>query len=488
MSKFKKLMELTSDIKPDVIKSFNIKDSLNTKIWKDGKLKPEIREKLLVIGKNFFKDLQLEPNVKLYDITLTGSISNYNWSKFSDVDLHLRIKFSEVDDDADFVKNYVLAKKTVWNNKHDISIYGFPVEVYVENVGESHVASGLYSILKNKWLVVPKKKELQIDLDDIRSKAEGYLGSIPVLQKMIKDGKYKEVIEMVEKIQAKLKRMRSSGLASGGEFSVENLAFKALRRSPFIADIIQMKNDAYDKSMTMERTHNLMEASSNISGYSADEGEPDTGFIRGNKKRKLGTLSGKPEPWFERGGYTQTIFPKADYIYGKGEDEQFSVRKKAYMTKIDKDFEAEFVKWEEWVPDEDFEEQNTLKESGYKKIMKNILLERVDYMDSAKQLVKQYGLNSKIQFGSGKNFGEYIPETDTITLRKSYKSVKDFLMTVLHEIKHALDAKRLGTKKFIKKYTQAGTMAQYDGLDPHDDNKWEEKAERFAKQELSKWM
>ena len=35
-------------------------------------------------------------------------------------------------------------------------------------MGESHVASGLYSILKNKWLVVPKKKELQIDLDDIR--------------------------------------------------------------------------------------------------------------------------------------------------------------------------------------------------------------------------------------------------------------------------------------------------------------------------------
>ena len=76
MGSFKKIMELTSDIKPDVIKSFNIKDSLNTKIWKDGKLKPEIREKLLVIGKNFFKDLDLESNVKLYDITLTGSNSD----------------------------------------------------------------------------------------------------------------------------------------------------------------------------------------------------------------------------------------------------------------------------------------------------------------------------------------------------------------------------------------------------------------------------
>mgnify|MGYP000042951346 CR=1 FL=1 len=95
---------------------------------------------------------------------------------------------------------------------------------------------------------------------------------------------------------------------------------------------------------------------------------------------------------------------------------------------------------------------------------------------------------SVIKIGSGKNFGEYIPETDTITLRPSYKSVKEFLMTVLHEIKHALDTKRLGLKKYIKKYTQAGTMAQYDGLDPHDDNKWEEKAENFAKRELHKWL
>jgi len=125
----------------------------------------------------------------------------------------------------------------------------------------------------------------------------------------------------------------------------------------------------------------------------------------------------------------------------------------------------------------------------FKKMMEvSFLMERMDYQDTASQLVKQYGLKSKIKFGSGKNFGEYIPETDTITLRKSYSSVKEFLMTILHEIGHALDAKRIGVNKYIKKYTQAGTMAAYDGLDPHDDNKWEEKAEKFAEKELSKWL
>ena len=237
----------------------------------------------------------------------------------------------------------------------------------------------------------------------------------------------------------------------------------------------------------MSKFKKIIEITSNV-GYVGDEGEPDTGFIRGDKKRKLGTLSGKPEPWFERGGYIQVDFPKADYIYGKGKEEDYSVIKTAYVAQIDKDFQAHFEKWEDWVADEDYETQNTIKESGYKKAMKNILLERVDYTDTAKELVKQYNLKSKIKMGTGKNYGEYIPETDTITLRPSYKSIKDFLMTILHEIKHALDAKRLGKKKFIKKFTQAGTMAQYDGLDPHDDNKWEEKAERFAERELSKWM
>ena len=101
---------------------------------------------------------------------------------------------------------------------------------------------------------------------------------------------------------------------------------------------------------------------------------------------------------------------------------------------------------------------------------------------------QQYKLRSKIKFATGSQLAEYVPETDTIYLRRSYKSIKEFLMTVLHEIKHAKDSYRLGKVKFIKKYVQAGTMAVYNGLDPHDDNKWEEKAENFAKKEIKKYL
>jgi hypothetical protein len=120
--------------------------------------------------------------------------------------------------------------------------------------------------------------------------------------------------------------------------------------------------------------------------------------------------------------------------------------------------------------------------------LKDLLVERVDYHELASELVRSYGLRSKVKFGTGKVYGEYIPEKDLITLRPSYRSVKEFLLTVLHEIRLSSYPQQLGVKKYIKKYVQAGTMANYDGLDPHDDNKWEEKAEKFAKKELRKWL
>ena len=147
-----------------------------------------------------------------------------------------------------------------------------------------------------------------------------------------------------------------------------------------------------------------------------------------------------------------------------------------------------FIKPSEWDAKRKSLEKAILKSTGYTMLKMKPLLERVDFQDEASEIIKAYGLKSKLKIGSGKTYGEYVPEKDLITIRPMYKSVKQFLLTVLHEIGHALDAKRLGVKKYIKKYTQAGTMATYHGLDPHDDNKWEEKAEKFALKELSKWL
>ena len=139
-----------------------------------------------------------------------------------------------------------------------------------------------------------------------------------------------------------------------------------------------------------------------------------------------------------------------------------------------------FIKPEEW----------EAKRKSLKKSIKNstgyLLLERMDYLDTAERLIKKYKLKSKVKFTSGKDMGDYSWTTDTINLRPAYGSVKKFLITVLHEIKHALDRKKLGVKKYENLYTIAGELAIQKGGDFHDDNKFEEIAEKWAIREYSK--
>ncbi len=122
--------------------------------------------------------------------------------------------------------------------------------------------------------------------------------------------------------------------------------------------------------------------------------------------------------------------------------------------------------------------------------LKSLLIERIDYHETAEQLVKDYGLRSKVKFGSvrGGNKGHYDWKKDIINLKSSYPSVKEFIITVLHEIDHAKDRKKMGWRKYEKEYQKAGDIATNKGRDFHDDNAFEEKAEDWARKEYSrKW-
>ena len=77
--------------------------------------------------------------------------------------------------------------------------------------------------------------------------------------------------------------------------------------------------------ITMERflsTFNMDDIIKEASFYGADAGESDTGYLPAGAKRKLGSYAGKPDPWFEKGGYQQMHFPTADSIYAGGSDEE----------------------------------------------------------------------------------------------------------------------------------------------------------------------
>ena len=117
----------------------------------------------------------------------------------------------------------------------------------------------------------------------------------------------------------------------------------------------------------------------------------------------------------------------------------------------------------------------------------HLLMERIDFQYVATELVKNYNLKSKVKFGTfSKDKGGYNWDDDVINLRKSFSNVDDFIITVLHEIHHAIQVDKYGRKKFLKKYAQAGNMAELDGKDRYLANKWERKAENWAQQEYRK--
>jgi hypothetical protein len=68
--------------------SFKVKDTLNPEVWvDDNTVNPKIRELLIKIAKDYYKSLEL--NLPISDIAFTGSLANYNWSRYSDCDVHI---------------------------------------------------------------------------------------------------------------------------------------------------------------------------------------------------------------------------------------------------------------------------------------------------------------------------------------------------------------------------------------------------------------
>ena len=233
------------------LSSFKIKNKLNPQIF-DGEqnMYKEVRTRLLMIADDFFETLDIGW-VEIDDIILTGSLANYNWSRFSDVDIHILVNYEDVDDNVDLVREYFMSKKNLWNDKHHITIKGYDVELYVQDTDESHVSSGVYSVLWNKWLIKPEKDNYKIDSKKVEQKVNTIVETINHLANLYNEEEYDKVIRSIQTLKEKIKKMRQAGLDRDGEYSFENIAFKVLRRTEFLDKLSALETKAYDKSLTL---------------------------------------------------------------------------------------------------------------------------------------------------------------------------------------------------------------------------------------------
>jgi hypothetical protein len=241
-------------------------DELNPKFWtkkvsKSGTdekwvLDPIIRKKLLNIGEDFYDKFEdIIGKTPIVDIQLTGSLANYNYTKFSDLDVHVLIDFNKIDAPKKVLKAAVDGVRFVWNVRHDIKMRGHDVELYLQDSKEPHTSSGLFSLKDNKWVKKPKFELPEVDKDDVDKKIEGIKQDINQFEsKLISSTKIpsdaKELYKRANALKEKIHKMRKEGLEKGGEFSVGNLAFKGLRNDGYIEKLIDIISEAYDKIYT----------------------------------------------------------------------------------------------------------------------------------------------------------------------------------------------------------------------------------------------
>ncbi len=242
---------IEEDIEPsDIELDPQYHEKLNPTLWDEYedefRLKTDVRKALWEIAEQFLKNLKM-PSMEIIDALFTGSNANYNWTDDSDIDLHIVVDVAQATRRyGDITPEYLQAKQRLWSEQHDIKIHGKPIEVYVQDVHEPHVSTGMYSLKEEQWATEPKHEQPTIHTVDVRTKAASLANRINDMTDHNCNPKRAE--EMLDKLRI----YRRAGLAKGGEFCVENLVFKYLRSNGYLEKLSQCKRQGFDSALSVE--------------------------------------------------------------------------------------------------------------------------------------------------------------------------------------------------------------------------------------------
>lgn len=204
-------------------------NNLNPKFWVGEAIKPEVREALLRIAEEWAQFANI-PNSAIIDVILVGGNANYNYTKYSDLDLHLLVNKEDIADCPDLIDDYLRDKKQLWSLTHDIKIYGHDVELYAQDRRDPVPSGqGVFSLTNSFWIRRPVYQEIDLSDPCITRKVQQYMEKIDFLIDNKADDR-----DAFEKLKEKLRDMRASSIQRGGEFAVENLVFKELRNRGYL--------------------------------------------------------------------------------------------------------------------------------------------------------------------------------------------------------------------------------------------------------------
>lgn len=229
-------------------------DKLNPLLWKKEKLRKEVLNALLRIAHDWATFSRI-PFESIKDITITGGNCNYNYTSFSDIDLHLVVDMKNIIKDPDILDDWLYDKKILWAKYHpNIRIKGYQVELYAEDERQKLTkAKGVYSLVQDDWVAKPEHQSVQELLAD-----KNLVRKIKYYAKQIDNftNEYtfstKETINQVRKFKTRLHKMRAAGIQKSGEFSQETLIYKALRNLGKLDQLNDFLRHAEDREYSID--------------------------------------------------------------------------------------------------------------------------------------------------------------------------------------------------------------------------------------------
>ena len=231
-------------------KNVKYNEHLHPKVWDDkDKLKPEIRKKLIEIAEAFVEFLEV-PASTVEDYLVVGSIANYNWNQYSDIDLHILMDFQKAGDSCneEITEEWLMAKKALWIERFDIEVDGLPVEVGPQDISVKLNSAAVYSILENSWVKKPTRKEPELDENSYDKKLK------EMLAKVEKAMGPKSTSKEISELRQELKDMRQTSLnlkAGGTEFSTNNLVYKTLRNQGYVDKLKALQDEKQSEELSL---------------------------------------------------------------------------------------------------------------------------------------------------------------------------------------------------------------------------------------------
>lgn len=254
---------------------FEVHDILNPNLWtSNNELIPEVQLKLVEIVQQFVSTCDIPLHV--VDVHIVGSQASYNYTKDSDLDVHIIANFELVECSAEVLQAAYNSVKTRFNSEYNITIRGIDVELYVEDVNSTVLSNGVYSLYNNVWIKFPKKLTSVPQVDVTEDVAEW--------QHIIDAALRSKNAIKIEALIDKLYVTRKNSLDVEGEYGRGNQLFKELRSLGLLDALKNAYKATRSKELSLEHLQRLHEDSR--SALLAKSKQSDKGFQRFKRRVK----------------------------------------------------------------------------------------------------------------------------------------------------------------------------------------------------------